>query len=60
MDWVVEPVDHVLFGSDEVKVTLAPSQIVVDPEAEIFGIEDTGITVTVIGELVLVQPFTFV
>jgi hypothetical protein len=57
---VVAPVDQVLFGSDEVNVTLEPSQIVVDPEAEIVGIEDTGITVMVIGLLVLEHPFPLV
>ena len=49
-----------LFGSDEVNVTLEPSQIVVDPDAETVGIEDTGITVITIGLLVLEHPLTFV
>lgn len=60
MDGVVAPVDQVLFGSDEVSVTLEPSQIVVEPEAEIFGIADTGITVTDIGALVLLHPLELV
>lgn len=57
---VVAPVDQVLFGSEEVSVMLEPSQIVVDPEDEIVGIAETGITVIVIGLLVVEQPFAFV
>lgn len=57
---MVAPVDQVLFGSDDVNVTLEPSQIVVDPDAEMFGIADTGITVTVVVALVLEHPFAFV
>lgn len=60
MDCVVAPVDQVLFGSDEVNVTAFPSQIVVEPEAEIVGIAETGITVIVIGLLVLEHPFILV
>lgn len=60
MDCVIAPVDQVLFGSDEVRVTLDPSQIVVDPDAEIVGMAETGITVTVIGLLVVEHPFALV
>ena len=49
-----------LFGSEDVNVTLEPSQIVVDPLEEIVGMEDTGITVIVIGLLVLEHPLALV
>lgn len=60
IDCVVDPVDQVLFGSEEVNVTFEPSQIVVDPDAEIVGIADTGITVTLVVGLVLEHPFALV
>lgn len=54
------PVDQVLFGSEDVNTMLSPSQIVVESLAEIVGMEDTGITVTVTGLLVLEHPLEFV
>lgn len=57
---MVAPVDHVLFGSEEVSVTAFPSQIVVEPEAEIVGIAETGMTVMVTALLVLEHPFALV
>ena len=53
----VDPVDHKLpIGSEDVSVTLPPSQNVVGPPAVIVGVEGKGFTVTFVGAEVAEHP----
>ena len=57
IDWVVSPVDHKFpLEAEEVNTTDPPAQNVVGPPAVITGTEGIGLTVTVVGADVDVQP----
>jgi hypothetical protein len=60
IDWVVAPVDQRYEDpTDEVSVTLPPSQKVVGPDALIVGVTAV-FTVMAVGALAAVQPVTSV
>lgn len=47
MDWVVAPVDQILFVvEDEVKVTVFPAHKFIGPAGEIVGVDKDEATVT--------------
>ena len=58
IDWVVAPVDQTFpVAEDEVRVTLPPSQKLVEPLAVMVGVAGNGVTVTVVpAEVAEVQP----
>ena len=61
MDCVVSPVDHTFpLEAEEVNTTDPPEQNVVGPPAVIEGTEGIGLTVTIVGADVDVQPNPFV
>jgi hypothetical protein len=52
------PSDHKFpFDSDDVNKTLSPAQKVIGPFAKIVGIAGVGLTITVVGNELLEQPF---